>query len=418
MPGPARKSANPNSNSTSNSNISREQSQVDRLLNTSSLASSISIETPIPHPSINKRKDWKNLIHVQENFQKPDKFGIVECVLCQFGVFDASDGNATEKLLTIYKQQLGKMPDETLYRYLAIYWNDHVATVPNQDVAGVTTTQEDSIIPHVTVSIIAHHFEICYQRRNVEGILFQQIDRLLKIQNRVYENGVFVRTVDDEEQRMADIEGLPRPAPVLTQDANGNIIDEYAHTVRAEPPEDDIRNGSSPENQTQSSPLFTQMTSMIENQINFIKELQERIPFIEDPITRQTYERQIDEQLNKLHNDIRSAQRLERKQRKKIDKKYLVHSREAAVFRDYNRAILYTVRGLKDWREVSCFMDEDTGMFIKPKRRQGRPSNPKPGQNPALSSKYVKPSKFPSSSSGGPPINNSAPKQRHRFSSY
>lgn len=335
-----------------------EHNEVDLLLNASSLASSEAIETPTTHPSVGKRKKWKHVIRAQENFEKPDAFGNIECPLCKFGIFDSEGGSATTKLMRIYERQIGQMHDETLYRYMANYWNDSIATDSStleNDIRRGDVDSDEIPIPTVTVSQIHYHFESCFSRRNVVGILFNQIDKLLKIQNRVYENGVFVRTVSEDELRKAELDGVQRPTPMLTQDANGNIIDEYANTIRSEPPEQTFANEP-----IKDDPLFSQITSMIKEQLEFVKKLQAEIPLIENPQARRTQEELINTYITKIFKDIRKCQAMERMRRKKVDKKYLVHSKEAAVFRDYNRAILYTIRGLKEWRDVSTFMDGDT----------------------------------------------------------
>lgn len=389
--GKGRTSSAPNARTTRSSTQSHkhmaanEHDEIDLLLNASSLASSVSIEAPISHPSVAKKRKWKSAVRAQEGFQKPDAFGNVECTLCKFGIFDSETGSGTTRLMRIYERQIGQMHDETLYRYMATYWNDNIAT----DTTGISSSHDsmdvdsdDIIIPKVNVSQIHFHFESCFSRRNVVGILFGQMDKLLKIQNRVYENGVFVRTVSEEEQQMEEMKGAQKPTPVLTQDANGNIIDEYANTIRSAPPEQNCVDDAS------DNPMFSQITDMIKRELEFIKKLQAEIPSIENPNTRKAQEQLINTHITKVFKDIRKCQAMEKNRKKKVDKKYLVHSKEAAVFRDYNRAILYTIRGLKEWRDVSAFMDGDADPGAPRKKRGiGRPNKP---QIPGVSDSGIK----------------------------
>ncbi len=340
--------------------ITREQAEVDMLLNESSLASSLSVEAPMSHPSSIKKKQWRAAVRAQENFQKPDDFGIVECIICKFGVVDSSDSNPAARMVQIYKEQIGAVSDPTLYRYLALYWNEHVATYVDAAGDNSDILEDEEPIPKINVSQVEFHFESCYRLRNVERVFFDQLDKLLKIQNRVYENGVFVRTVSEDEQRKNDLDGVQRPTPVLTADASGNIIDEYAGTIRSDPPDTTLAHES-----VASTPLFSQMTGMIRDELEFIKEMQADIDTVSDPTFKVKQERKINIRLTKVFKDIRKVQAMERSRNKKVDKRYLVHSKEAAIFRDYNRAVLYTVRGLKEWREVSSFMDRDHGPCAK-----------------------------------------------------
>lgn len=300
-------------------------------------------------------------MRAQEGFRKPDMFGIVECTICKYAICDASSSNPASKLVQIYKQQIGHVPDAYLYRALAIYWNDHVATLASGD----RGEEEEEAIPMVNVSQVEYHFCKCYRRRNIEGILFDQLDKLLKIQQCVYENGVFVRTITEEEQAQNDAAGIQRPAPSLTQDAHGNIIDEYANTARCEPPDDAVTSS------VMSGPMFAYMTDMIRNEMSFIRDLKAGLEGIDNPAVRARQEQCINRRLTKVMRDIGRLKQMQVEVRKKSETKRYVHCKEAMIVRDYSRAIYNGVRYLKEWREVSSFMDGDCGQPVSRKARAG-----------------------------------------------
>ncbi len=63
-------------------------------------------------------------------------------------------------------------------------------------------------VPHVTLSDIHHHFTDCYREHNGYNIIFDQLNKMLDMQNIVYENSVYQRRKKQKEQAgQVDISG-------------------------------------------------------------------------------------------------------------------------------------------------------------------------------------------------------------------
>jgi hypothetical protein len=194
-------------------------------LDSAVVADEASVERPTMHPMHRKRKQLIKDLRVKERFQKPTADGLIVCTLCEWGPLGRQDVDMGDTpYLTdfdrMYRDNLGNMNWLHLYRLLRNFWNQHIATQPDE------YDQLDAgsaAVPEVQICDLQHHYEKCCRTRNIERIVLEQVDNILQIQDNIMNNGLYVVAVDDQGaddmERPADGDSAKKARPLVNPKA-------------------------------------------------------------------------------------------------------------------------------------------------------------------------------------------------------
>lgn len=154
------------------------------------------VEPPAVHPDIARAQADRALLEQSEQFIAPDNFGLIECVVCKYGVFNESTQNtAMGHFQAMYFTFCERMRTAQMFAYMARFWNGELR-------------QEYPNVPPVTLSAVRFHFETCTRRRNVVQRLQDQVDKIERAIDVVEETSLYLEPTDggpddsDEDRRL------------------------------------------------------------------------------------------------------------------------------------------------------------------------------------------------------------------------
>jgi len=151
------------------------------------------VDPPTSHPDVRAARRDREYLQEMEGFVEPDNLGLIECVLCKYGVFNESTQNtAMGHFQAMFYMFCDRMNDAQMYTYMSQFWNADLR-------------MEYPHVPPVTVSGVTHHFTRCLRRRNTVLRLGTQMDRLDRALEAVEETGLYVEpdaggSSDDEPE--------------------------------------------------------------------------------------------------------------------------------------------------------------------------------------------------------------------------
>lgn len=163
-----------------------------RLFGPEGTVTTDTIDTPVVHPNIAQKELDLELLRDRDNFVVPDGLGLIECIICAYGVFNETTQNsAMGHFMAVYYKQYGLINGPQMFNYMSILWNRDVRT-------------EFPHVPAVTPSAVMFHFENCMRTQNVEQRLHQQLERIERVQDVLESNGLFVECQDFEDTDEGD----------------------------------------------------------------------------------------------------------------------------------------------------------------------------------------------------------------------
>lgn len=169
-----------------------------------------SVEAAAAHPDLAAGAADAALLAGYEGFDRPDNFGLVECAVCKYGVFnEATKDTAMGYFQAMYFTFYERMHTPQLYAYMARFWNSDVRS-------------EYTHVPALPVSAVRFHFETCMRRMNVEQRLEEQLDKIERVQTVLENNGLYVEPLDDGGDSDEDA-ALPPADRVLLAELGGKL---------------------------------------------------------------------------------------------------------------------------------------------------------------------------------------------------
>lgn len=149
------------------------------------------VDPPSSHPEVRLARRDREYLQELEGFVEPDNLGLIECVLCKYGVFNESTQNtAMGHFQAMFYMFCDRMHEAQMYAYMAQFWNADLR-------------MEYPHVPPVTASGVTFHFKRCLRRRNMTLRLGDQMDRLDRALEVVEETGLYVEpdggASDDDE---------------------------------------------------------------------------------------------------------------------------------------------------------------------------------------------------------------------------
>ncbi len=209
-----------------------------------------SIEASTAHPDLATHASDTALLADYEGFNRPDNFGLVECVVCKYGVFnEATKDTAMGHFQAIYFKFYERMHTPQLYAYLARFWNTDIRA-------------EFDHVPVVQISAVRFHFESCMRRMNVEQRLEDQLDKIERVQTALEENGLYVEPLDGDDA--SDDDTIPPADRALLTDLSHKLDAIRRFMDRAADPQKAVaQRGLGAETEGRICHMVGQMTSHV-----------------------------------------------------------------------------------------------------------------------------------------------------------
>jgi hypothetical protein len=155
------------------------------------------VEAAAAHPDLAAHASDVALLANYEGFDRPDNFGLVECAVCKYGVFnEATKDTAMGYFQGMYFKFFERMHTPQLYAYMTRFWNTDVRN-------------EYTHVPVLTVSGVRFHFETCMRRMNVEQRLEEQLDKIERVQAVLESNGLYVEPLEDADGESDEDRTIP-----------------------------------------------------------------------------------------------------------------------------------------------------------------------------------------------------------------
>lgn len=240
-----------------NMTAARHETAMSRLFGGGTASATDTIDAPVTHPVLAQKNQDRAVMHERDGFSEPDGLGMIECVICAYGIFnEATSNSAMGHFMGIYYSQFGRLHPPQMFRYMTSFWNYDVrAEFPH--------------VPVVTQSAVTHHFENCMQTQNVEQRLHAQLDRIERVQDVLETNGLFVEALDDGGGDEPEVETLSNEDAAFLRELENKVMaiqkfmdrdrdDDVAGASRAV-----ARSGLSVETQGKMCLMLGEMTSHI-----------------------------------------------------------------------------------------------------------------------------------------------------------